>query len=80
MEGYEGSQRMTELGGGRDGDGAVGRDPGDILEGAINLWCYYLRLEADPLAFRSGEELPLQPQAAHRRDPNSSRTIGMREA
>lgn len=30
----------------------VGRDPGDILEEAINLWCYFLKLEGDPLAYR----------------------------
>jgi hypothetical protein len=33
-------------------EGAVSPDPGKVLEEAINLWCYFLKLEGDPLAYR----------------------------
>ena len=33
----------------------AGRNPGDVLEESINLWCYFLKLEADPFAYRCNE-------------------------
>jgi hypothetical protein len=54
MANYEDDETVRELVRARDSaEGTDGRDPGEVLEGAIILWCYFLKLEADPLAYRS---------------------------
>jgi hypothetical protein len=45
----------------------AGRDPGDALEEAINLWCYFLKLGADPFAYRCDEGRSDRPHPAEQR-------------
>ncbi len=53
----------------QDGDGTVRRaadracrDPGEALAEAIDLWCAFLKLEGDPLAYRWTEERGSSPE------------------
>lgn len=78
MAHYDGNVTMIEQALPRDGDGTAGRDPGDILEEAISLWCYFLKLEADPLAYRYDKKEQVRPRAANPYNPDGGRAGGLR--
>lgn len=61
-------------------DPRTGRDPGDILQEAIDLWCYFLKLESDPLAYRWGDLDQRPVRSSSRPDADTAGETTAREA